>query len=62
MEEQRRKRGRPKRGVGKTSNYSLRLDANESYNFEMFCFEKGENKSDVLRNALKLYIEMKKYQ
>lgn len=57
-----RKRGRPKKDGSRQNIYAVRLNEKETYKLEMICFDEDKNKGDVIREALDLLFQTRKYQ
>ena len=57
-----RKRGRPRKDDSKRDIYAVRLDRDDSYKLDMICFEEDKSKGDIIREALNLLFESRKYR
>ena len=57
-----RKRGRPRKDGAKNDVYAFRLDKDDAYKFEMICFEEERNRGELMREALHLLFESRKYR
>ena len=55
------KRGRPKKEESKNKEYKLRIGAEEEEMLEFLTFKDDVPKSEVIRNALRMYYNFKKY-
>ena len=62
MEEVKRKRGRPRTISPKNDLYSVRLDRDDASKLEMICFEDDVTEGDLIREALHLLFESRKYR
>lgn len=62
MGEDIKKRGRPKKETVLEDIYSCRLDRDDAYKFEMICFDEDRSRGDVMREAIKMLIESRKYR
>lgn len=55
------KRGRPKKEETKSKEYKMRIGLEEEEMLEFLMYKEGAPKSEVIRKALKMYYNFKKY-
>lgn len=62
MEEEKRKRGRPKKGSSKSKSVCIRLSDEDFEMLEYICDKTGDSKTEAMLSALKTRYNLAKFQ
>lgn len=57
-----KKRGRPRKQKTKSHQYRLRMDDEDSKLLDYLSMQTGKNKSDIIREAIKMYGNLVKFR